>query len=66
MSTWMKHPRLDALIEVPDGAVLGHRRSGWQVTDPPPPEPTVDDLAVAAKADTVDERPTKTTTGKES
>ena len=37
---WMKHPQLpdDQLICQPAEAAAGHRTSGWQETDPPPPE----------------------------
>ena len=39
MTVWMKHPLLPEtqLIQVPDEALQGHLRMGWQVTDPPPP-----------------------------
>lgn len=70
MSTWMKHPNLpgDQLIQVPDDAVPGHHRSGWEITDPPPPEPTAGDLESTAAQDSdldtavaaVEERPTET------
>ena len=77
----MKHPNLDELIEVPDDAVIGHRRSGWEVTDPPPPETTAGELEATAEAAVagdsehntavaaVEERPTEIDTaqnGKES
>jgi hypothetical protein len=37
---WMNHPQLpaDQLICQPEEAAIGHRTSGWQVTDPPPPD----------------------------
>lgn len=35
---WMTHPTLpNSLIEVPDQAADGHRRSGWRETEPPLP-----------------------------
>jgi hypothetical protein len=36
---WMMHPQLpaDQLICQPEEAAAGHRMSGWQETDPPPP-----------------------------
>jgi hypothetical protein len=50
MSKWMKHPKLpqDQLIQVLDEAVEGNRRAGWEVTEPPPSEPTADELEAAA------------------
>jgi len=37
---WMMHPQLpaDQLICQPAEAAAGHRQSGWQETDPPPPD----------------------------
>lgn len=54
MSKWMKHPKLpeDQLIHVPDDAVEGNRRAGWEVTEAPP-EPTAADFETAA-ADTAE------------
>lgn len=43
MTKWMKHPQLEALIEVPDAAVNGHLISGWRVTDPPPRPVLIDE-----------------------
>lgn len=42
----MKHPQLPEgqLIEVPDAAVDGHRRSGWEITDQPRPKPTAAEI----------------------
>ena len=41
---WMLHPQLpaDQLICQPAEAVNGHRTSGWQVTDPPPPDEDIE------------------------
>lgn len=41
---WMLHPQLpaDQLICQPEEAVIGHRTSGWQVTDPPPPDEEIE------------------------
>lgn len=37
MTKWMRHPVTEAVIELPDAAVDGHRLSGWRETDPPSP-----------------------------
>ena len=52
----MKHLRLPEgqLILVPDDAVIGHRRAGWEITDPPEPDPPVSDLNAAAIGDSPD------------
>lgn len=36
-AVWMRHPTLprDQLIEVTEDAVAHHRRSGWEICDPP-------------------------------
>lgn len=41
---WMKHPQLpdDQLICQPEEAAAGHRISGWQETDPPPPDEPIE------------------------
>ena len=41
---WMKHPQLpdDQLICQPAEATAGHRISGWQETDPPPPDEPIE------------------------
>jgi hypothetical protein len=41
---WMKHPQLpdDQLICQPEEAAAGHRTSGWQETDPPPPDEDIE------------------------
>lgn len=41
-TVWIKHPHLDATIEVPRSALATHQRSGWEQTDPPPPPPAPD------------------------
>lgn len=47
MTKWMKHPVTDAVIELPDAAVAGHRLSGWQEIDqPPPPAVPIEDTEV--------------------
>lgn len=41
---WMTHPQLpaDQLICQPEEAAAGHRTSGWQITDPPPPDEVIE------------------------
>jgi hypothetical protein len=41
---WMKHPQLpdDQLICQPADAAAGHRTSGWQETDAPPPDEPIE------------------------
>lgn len=52
MTVWMKHPKLEALIEVPDAAVPGHMLSGWRITEPPPRPKTADELIEEAQTQT--------------
>lgn len=52
MTIWMKHPNLEALVEVPDAAVPGHMLSGWRITEPPPRPKTADELIEDAAAQT--------------
>jgi hypothetical protein len=43
MTKWMRHPVTEAVIELPDAAVDGHRLSGWRETDPPSPPAVLTD-----------------------